>query len=66
MSQFLDYLSGARIFTIVSKVVSIIGKEGSLSVRELFLDSQELKRSVFGINTTSLYFTGIANSVNRI
>ena len=66
MSQFIDCFSEAQIAEILRKVTTIMDKETSLYILDLFWDRQQHEAATYSVNATSLYFSCIANGCSRM
>ena len=66
MSQFLDCFSEPQIVTILNQAASVMDKDSSLFILELFWNCQKFDAAAYSINATSLYFTCLANGVSRM
>jgi hypothetical protein len=66
MSQFLDCFSEPQILGILQQAASVMDKDTSLFILELFWDCQQFDAAAYSINATSLYFACLANGVSRM
>ena len=66
MSQLLDCFSEPQILAILSQAASVMEKDDSLFILELFWDCQQFDAAAYSINATSLYFTCLATGVSRM
>lgn len=66
MSQFLDCFSEPQIFAILNQAASVMEKDDSLFILELFWDCQQFDAAAYSINATSLYFTCLATGISRM
>lgn len=65
MSQFLDGFSPEQIVTMPGRVADVIKPGAKLFIMELFWDAQKIRAASSSLNTSSLYFTCMANGNSR-
>ncbi len=65
MSQFLDCFSETQIVHILSLVHQSMQVDARLCILEMFWDKQPFEAGAFSLNTSSLYFTCLANGNSR-
>ena len=66
MSQFLDCFSPLEIIDILTRVQGSVTATGKIFIMELFVDRQIYSAAKFSLDTTSLYFTFLANGNSRM
>ena len=66
MSQFLDCFSPEQIENILLNVKQSVPEDSHVMILELFWDRQAHEAAAFILNSTSLYFTAMANGTSRM
>ncbi len=66
MSQFLDCFSEEEILQILRKAREVMSSEAHLFILETYWDRQAFEAGAFSLNSTSLYFTAMANGNSRM
>lgn len=66
MSQFLDCFSKDNIAAILKACVKSMDADTELFIMELFTDRQKFKNAKFCLQSTSLYFTALANGNSKM
>ncbi|MBD81418.1 MAG: SAM-dependent methyltransferase [Crocinitomicaceae bacterium] len=66
MSQFLDCFSEEQIVSIIDKAKKSMSESSSLLIMDTYWDRQVREASTFCLNSTSIYFTAMANGNSRM
>ena len=66
MSQFLDCFSEEEIVSILKRAQAAMSEDTILYILETYWDRQAFEAGAFSLNSTSLYFTAMANGNSRM